>query len=192
MKNLILMLLTLPMISLGQGFNSFKSSDVVINHLLGTAIPYLTEKNKTKPKFNYHLNTQESIINWNDKKLIKWGIHNRHEIETISNIQMGSYNDTIHYDKDVDVVFEEGFYNGNDCYFIHMFFNTQDTLRSAGVIIITDDQYEKSKYFWSSDTSVYITLFGSQADSSISFYAGGSMDGRATWLGEIKKAIDSE
>lgn len=46
MKNLILMLLTLPMISLGQGFNSFKSSDVVINHLLGTAIPYLTEKIK--------------------------------------------------------------------------------------------------------------------------------------------------
>ena len=192
MKNLILILLTIPMISLGQEFNSFKSSDVVVNHLLGTTIPYLKQKNKPKPIFNYHLNPQESIINWNDKKFIKWGIYNKNKIETISDIQMGDYSDSIHYDKDVDVVFEEGFYNGNDSYFIHMFFNTNDTLRSAGVIIITDEQYDKSKYFWSSDTSAYITLFGSQADSSISFYAGGSMDGRATWLGEIIKKPNLE
>ena len=57
MKKLIFILLTIPMISIGQEFNSFKSSDVVINHLLGTTIPYLKQKNKPKPKliFNYHV-----------------------------------------------------------------------------------------------------------------------------------------
>ena len=84
MKKLIFVLLTIPMISIGQEFNSFKSSDVVINHLLGTTIPYLKQKNKPKPIFNYHLNPQESIIDWNDEKFIKWGIHNKDEIETIS------------------------------------------------------------------------------------------------------------
>ena len=133
------MLLTLPMISLGQGFNSFKSSDVVINHLLGTTIPYFTEKNKPKPKFNYHLNTQESIINWNDKKFIKWGVHNRHEIETISNIKTGSYNDSIHYDKDVNVVLLKEFQNNEPAYFIDMHYNVNDTLRRDGVILEIDE-----------------------------------------------------
>ena len=191
MKNLILILLALPMISFGQGFNSFKSSDVVINHLLGTTIPYLTKKNKPKPKFNYHLNTQESIINWNDKKFIKWGVHNRHEIETISNIQMGSYNDSIHYDKDVNVVLLKEFQNNEPAYFIDMHYNVNDTLRSARVIIETDEQYEKSKYFWCSDTSIYITLFGSQIDSSISFYAGGLNNGRGSFI-KFKDKIDLE
>ena len=185
------MLLTLPMISFGQGFNSFKSSDVVINHLLGTTIPYLTEKNKPKPKFNYHLNTQESIINWNDKKFIKWGVHNRHEIETISNIKTGSYNDSTYYDKDVNVVLLKEFQNNEPAYLIDMHYNVNDNLRSAGVIIETDEQYEKSKYFWCSDTSIYITLFGSQTDSNISFYAGGSNNGRGSFI-KFKDKIDLE
>jgi hypothetical protein len=185
------MLLTLPIISFGQGFNSFKSSDVVINHLLGTTIPYLTEKNKPKPKFNYHLNTQESIINWNDKKFIKWGVHNRHEIETISNIKTGSYNDSPHFDKDVNVVFLKEFQNNEPAYFIDMHYNVNDTLRSAEVIIETDEKYEKSKYFWCSDTSIYITLFGSQTDSTISFYAGGLKNGRGSFI-KFKDKIDLE
>tara|TARA_B110000444_G_scaffold245145_1_gene265294 strand:+ start:532 stop:1110 length:579 start_codon:yes stop_codon:yes gene_type:complete len=192
MKNLILILLTIPMISLGQEFNSFKSSDVVINHLLGTTIPYLKQKNKPKPIFNYHLNPQESIINWNDKKFIKWGIHNKDEIETISNIQMGSYNDSIHYDKDVNVVFLKEFQNNEAGYLIDMHYNVNDTLRRAVVFIGTDEQYEKSKYFWSSDTSINITLFGSQADSSISLYAGGSNNGRGSFVSTIIKKPNLE
>ena len=192
MKNLILILLTIPMISLGQEFNSFKSSDVVINHLLGTTIPYLKQKNKPKPIFNYHLNPQESIINWNDKKFIKWGIHNKDEIETISNIQMGSYNDSIHYDKDVNVVFLKEFQNNEAGYLIDMHYNVNDTLRRAVVFIGTDEQYEKSKYFWSSDTSINITLFGSQADSSISLYAGGSNNGRGSFVSKIIKKPNLE
>ena len=192
MKNLILILLTIPMISLGQEFNSFKSSDVVINHLLGTTIPYLKQKNKPKPIFNYHLNPQESIIDWNDEKFIKWGIHNKDEIETISNIQMGSYNDSIHYDKDVNVVFLKEFQNNEAGYLIDMHYNVNDTLRRAVVFIGTDEQYEKSKYFWSSDTSINITLFGSQADSSISLYAGGSNNGRGSFVSTIIKKPNLE
>ena len=192
MKKLIFILLTIPMISIGQEFNSFKSSDVVINHLLGTTIPYLKQKNKPKPIFNYHLNPQESIIDWNDEKFIKWGIHNKDEIETISNIQMGSYNDSIHYDKDVNVVFLKEFQNNEAGYLIDMHYNVNDTLRRAVVFIGTDEQYEKSKYFWSSDTSINITLFGSQADSSISLYAGGSNNGRGSFVSTIIKKPNLE
>jgi len=192
MKKLIFILLTIPMISIGQEFNSFKSSDVVINHLLGTTIPYLKQKNKTKPIFNYHLNPQESIIDWNDEKFIKWGIHNKDEIETISNIQMGSYNDSVHYDKDVNVVFLKEFQNNEAGYLIDMHYNVNDTLRRAVVFIGTDEQYEKSKYFWSSDTSINITLFGSQADSSISLYAGGSNNGRGSFVSKIIKKPNLE
>jgi hypothetical protein len=192
MKKLIFILLTIPMISIGQEFNSFKSSDVVINHLLGTTIPYLKQKNKPKPIFNYHLNPQESIIDWNDEKFIKWGIHNKDEIETISNIQMGSYNDSIHYDKDVNVVFLKEFQNNEAGYLIDMHYNVNDTLRRAVVFIGTDEQYEKSKYFWSSDTSINITLFGSQADSSISLYAGGSNNGRGSFVSMIIKKPNLE
>lgn len=192
MKKLIFILLTIPMISLGQEFNSFKSSDVVVNHLLGKTIPYLKQKNKPKPIFNYNLNPQESIINWNDKKFIKWGIHNKDEIETISNIQMGSYNDSIHYDKDVNVVFLKEFQNNEAGYLIDMHYNVSDTLRRAVVFIGTDEQYEKSKYFWSSDTSINITLFGSQADSSISLYAGGSNNGRGSFVSKIIKKPNLE
>ena len=192
MKKLIFILLTIPMISLGQEFNSFKSSDVVVNHLLGKTIPYLKQKNKPKPIFNYHLNPQESIINWNDKKFIKWGIHNKDEIETISNIQMGSYNDSIHYDKDVNVVFLKEFQNNEAGYLIDMHYNVSDTLRRAVVFIGTDEQYEKSKYFWSSDTSINITLFGSQVDSSISLYAGGSNNGRGSFVSKIIKKPNLE
>ena len=192
MKKLIFILLTIPMISIGQEFNSFKSSDVVINHLLGTTIPYLKQKNKPKPIFNYHLNPQESIINWNDKKFIKWGIYNNDEIETISNIQMGNYNDSIHYDKDVDVVFLKEFQNNEAGYLIDMHYNVSDTLRKAVVFIETDEQYAKIKYFWSSDTSIYITLFGPQADSSISLYAGGSNNGRGSFVGKVIKKPNLE
>jgi len=192
MKKLIFILLTIPMISIGQEFNSFKTSDVVINHLLGTTIPYLKQKNKPKPIFNYHLNPQESIIDWNDEKFIKWGIHNKDEIETISNIQMGSYNDSIHYDKDVNVVFLKEFQNNEAGYLIDMHYNVNDTLRRAVVFIGTDEQYEKSKYFWSSDTSINITLFGSQADSSISLYAGGSNNGRGSFVSKIIKKPNLE
>jgi hypothetical protein len=192
MKKIILILLTIPTISIGQEFNSFKSSDVVINHLLGTTIPYLKQKNKPKPIFSYHLNLQESIINWNDKKLIKWGIYNKNKTETISDIQMGNYNDSIHYDKDVDVVFLKEFQNNEAGYLIDMHYNVSDTLRRAVVFIGIDEQYEKIKYFWSSDTSIYITLFGPQADSSISLFAGGSNNGRGSFVGKVIKKPNLE
>ena len=172
--------------------NSFKSSDIVINHLLSTTIPYLKQKNKPKPIFNYDLNPQESIINWNDKKFIKWGIHNKDEIEIISNIQMDSYNDSIHYDRDVNVVFLKELQNNEAGYLIDMHYNVNDTLRTAVVFIGTDEHYEKSKYFWSSDTSINITLFGSQAGSSISLYAGGSNNGRGSFVSKIIKKPNLE
>ena len=105
---------------------------------------------------------------------------------------MGSYNDSIHYDKDVNVVFLKEFQNNEAGYLIDMHYNVNDTLRRAVVFIGTDEQYEKSKYFWSSDTSINITLFGSQADSSISLYAGGSNNGRGSFVSKIIKKPNLE
>ena len=91
MKKLLNILLCLPVIGFGQEFKCFKSSDVVINHLLGTTISYIKDKKPTKQNFNFHLNIQESIINWDDKKFIKWGIKKKHEKEINSNIVMENY-----------------------------------------------------------------------------------------------------
>jgi hypothetical protein len=87
--------------------------------------------------------------------------------------------------------FLKEFQNNEPAYFIDMHYNVNDTLRSAVVIIETDEKYEKSKYFWCSDTSIYITLFGSQTDSTISFYAGGLKNGRGSFI-KFKDKIDLE
>ena len=133
----------------------------------------------------------DGSVTLNDKNVEHIPIEKR-ETSTISNIQMGSYNDSIHYDKDVNVVFLKEFQNNEAGYLIDMHYNVNDTLRRAVVFIGTDEQYEKSKYFWSSDTSINITLFGSQADSSISLYAGGSNNGRGSFVSKIIKKPNLE
>ena len=47
------------------------------------------------------------------------------------------------------------------------------------------DLYDKAKYNWITDTSIYITLYDSRSDSSVSFKASGTMDGRGSGMGEI-------
>lgn len=73
-NTLTLILFIMPIIGFGQALNSFKSSDVIINHLLEKTIPFIKEKRSAKPNFNLYLNKKESSINWNDKVYIKWGI----------------------------------------------------------------------------------------------------------------------
>ena len=58
-----------------------------------------------------------------------------------------------------------------------MYFNGYDTLVSAKVFIQDDTFYDKANYHWVSDTSINITLYDSQGDSSITLIAGGTMDG---------------
>ena len=98
----------------------------------------------------------------------------------IINIIKDDYSDSIHLNKDVNVVYLEEF---SICevpegsYLIDMYFNGDDTLRNAKVFLCEEDIYDKAKYNWITDTSINITLYESKGDSSVSLVARGMMDG---------------
>lgn len=107
------------------------------------------------------------------------------EKEIIINIKQDNYNDSIHYNKDVNVIFLKEIWFGDDAYLVDMYFNASDTLRNAKVFLATEDIYDKAKYNWITDTSINITLYDSNGDSSVSFYAAGTMDGRGSGVGDL-------
>ena len=78
--------------------------------------------------------------------------------------------------KDVFVT-NDAFLDWDNGYLIDMYFNGYDTLVSAKIFIEDDNFYDKANYHWVSDTSINITLYDSQGDSSITLIAGGTMDG---------------
>ena len=67
-----------------------------------------------------------------------------------------------------------------------MYFNSSDTLRNAKVSLATEDIYDQARYYWITDTSINITLYDSKGDSSVSFYAAGTMDGRGSAIGDLE------
>jgi len=66
-----------------------------------------------------------------------------------------------------------------------MYFNTNDTLRNAKIFLSTEDNYDQAKYNWLSDTSINIMLYDSRGDSSVSFFAAGTMNGRGSAMGDL-------
>ena len=106
--------------------------------------------------------------------------------EVIVDIQKDVYNDTIHFDKDVNVLCLDTFWFGKGGgYLVDMYFNTNDTLRSAKIFLSTEDNYDQAKYNWLSDTSINIMLYDSRGDSSVSFFAAGTTDGRGSAMGDL-------
>ena len=105
--------------------------------------------------------------------------------ENIIDIIKDDYIDSIHKNKDVNVVYLEEF---SVCevpegsYLIDMYFNGDDTLRNAKVFLCDEDIYDKAKYNWITDTSINITLYDSKGDSSFSFVSGGMMDGSGSGM----------
>mgnify|MGYP001249474308 CR=1 FL=1 len=84
MKQLLLILLFLPVISFGQSLSkdikhnlSYNTCDIMINQVLENTIKFIAEKNETKENFRFYLKPKKSLINWNDKKLSKWQISNK-------------------------------------------------------------------------------------------------------------------
>ena len=106
--------------------------------------------------------------------------------ENIIDIIKGDYSDSIHLNKDVNVVYLEEFSFFEDkeegSYLIDMYFNGDDTLRNAKVFLCDEDIYDKAKYNWITDTSINITLYDSKGDSSFSFVARGMMDGSGSGM----------
>jgi hypothetical protein len=115
---------------------------------------------------------------------------NKNEKEIIIDIKKGNYNDSIHYNKDVNVIFLKEIWLGDDAYLVEMYFNASDTLRNAKVFLASDDIYDKARYSWKTDTSINITLYDSNGGSRASFYAAGTMDGRGSGIGDLNKTID--
>tara|TARA_B110000116_G_scaffold218708_1_gene196332 strand:- start:309 stop:701 length:393 start_codon:yes stop_codon:yes gene_type:complete len=111
---------------------------------------------------------------------------NKNEKEIIIDIKKGNYNDSINYNKDVNVIFLKEFWFGDDAYLVDMYFNSSDTLRNAKVSLATEDIYDQARYYWITDTSINITLYDSKGDSSVSFYAAGTMDGRGSAIGDLE------
>ena len=106
--------------------------------------------------------------------------------EIVVDIKKDSYNDSTHYNKDVNVVFLKECWFGHDgCYLVDMYFKASDTLRNAKIFLAAADLYDKAKYNWITDTSIYITLYDARGDSSVSFKASGTLDGRGSGIGEI-------
>ena len=106
--------------------------------------------------------------------------------ENIIDIIKDGYIDSIHFNKDVNVVYLEefSFFENKEegSYLVDMYFNGDDTLRNAKVFLCDQDIYDKAKYNWITDTSINITLYDSKGDSSFSFVARGMMDGSGSGM----------
>ena len=84
MKQLLIMLLFFPIISSGQNLNNdiehnfrYNTCDLMINQILENTIKFIGERKETKANFRFYLESKESLINWNDKRLSKWNISNK-------------------------------------------------------------------------------------------------------------------
>ena len=62
------------MIGFGQDVRNLSNSDLIINHLLENTIPFIKDKNSSKPNFRLYLTTNESTVNWKQERLSKWQI----------------------------------------------------------------------------------------------------------------------
>ncbi len=105
--------------------------------------------------------------------------------ENIIDIIKDDYSDSIHLNKDVNVVYLEEFSVcevPESSYLIDMYFNGDDTLRNAKIFICEEDIYDKARYNWITDTSINITLYESKGDSSVSLVARGMMDGSGSGI----------
>jgi len=106
--------------------------------------------------------------------------YNQEPKGTIIDIHKEYKNDSLNNSKDVIVTNSYFESIGGNAYFVDIYFDSNDTLRSAKIFLGDDNIYNKANYHWVSDTSLHITLYDSEGDSSVSFFAGGTMDGKGS------------
>lgn len=75
MKNSLLILLCLPIISFGQDLRGFRASDIIINQALENTVKYIKDINTPAKEFKFYLNNKKPNINWNEVKFSKWQIN---------------------------------------------------------------------------------------------------------------------
>ena len=99
------------------------------------------------------------------------------DIKTDS-IYATSQNDSI-FDKQVTV---KNYFNllddSNNIYMVQLYFQGPDSLIRFGGGFSEKSDFNKARYHWTSDSSINMTLFNTENDSSKAVYLIGSMDGK--------------
>ena len=99
------------------------------------------------------------------------------DIKTDSIYSTGQ-NDSI-FDKQVTV---KNYFNllddSNNIYMVQLYFQGPDSLIRFGGGFSEKSDFNKARYHWTSDSSINMTLFNAENDSSKAVYLIGSMDGK--------------
>ena len=107
------------------------------------------------------------------------------DIKTDS-IYATSQNDSI-FDKQVIV---KNYFNllddSNNIYMVQLYFQGTDSLIGFGGGFSEKSEFNKARYHWTSDSSINMTLFNTENDSSKAVFLIGSMDGKTGRNGYLK------
>jgi len=103
-------------------------------------------------------------------------------------------NDSI-YNHQNDSVFDKLVYvknnfnllgDSNNLYMVHLYFQGTDSLIGFGGGFSEQSEFNKARYHWTSDSSINMTLFNTENDSSKAVFLIGSMDGKTGHSGYLK------
>jgi len=74
---------------------------------------------------------------------------------------------------------------GKNVYIVKMYYQGPDSLMSFWGGFVEEDEFNKAKYHWTSDSSINMTLFNTTNDSSKVVFLRGSMDGKGGHNGYV-------
>ena len=70
------------------------------------------------------------------------------------------------------------FEDSNNIYMVQLYFQGPDSLISFWGGFVEKSEFNKARYHWTSDSSINMTLFNTENDSSKAVFLIGSMDGK--------------
>jgi len=74
---------------------------------------------------------------------------------------------------------------GKNVYIVKMYYQGPDSLMSFWGGFVEENEFNKAKYHWTSDSSINMTLFNTTNDSSKVVFLRGSMDGKGGHNGYV-------
>ena len=112
----------------------------------------------------------------------------------LSELTVDIKNDSIYYHQN-DSIFDKqvivkNYFNllddSNNTYMVQLYFQGTDSLIGFGGGFSEKSEFNKARYHWTSDSSINMTLFNTENDSSKAVYLSGSMDGETGRNGYLK------
>lgn len=104
-------------------------------------------------------------------------------------------NDSIYATSQSDSIFDKqvivkNYFNllgdSNNLYMVHLYFQGTYSLITLGGGFSEKSEFNKARYHWTSDSSINMTLFNTENDSSKAVFLIGSMDGKTGHSGYLK------